>query len=303
MPKLSEKQSFKLYGGEVLVDFQPNPYHMYWVTDPIKNGGKKTRTKGVTTPIGIMDKSRGLVIWATRLAGMELLDMIEAGKEIKEEDVIRAINLHAERKQQAADLGTEIHAWCEYFIRHKLKEEGFEKKPELPDKEKNNAVYLGAQSFIDWVVANKVEFLHSEKIVYNRDHGYVGNVDIVARVNDQLALCDLKSSNDLYNSVRMQTAAYAKAYELEHGVVFDTRIAIRLSKECESDYYARKERECYIAGKSVNYVQDYKPLDVMEFKGRDSLEFDFNAFLAARTLYQWNDETDFFKARQQEKLL
>jgi hypothetical protein len=284
-----------MYGGEVQVDFQPNPYHMYWVTDPTRNGGKKTRMKGVTTPIGIMDKSRGLVTWATRLAGLELMDMIDAGKPIAQEDVIRAINLHTQFKKDAADLGTEIHEWCEYFIRHKLKEEGFEAKPEMPDKEKKHAVYLGAQSFLDWVIENKVEFLHSEKIVYHRDHDYVGNADIVARVNGKLALCDLKSSNDLYNTVRMQTAAYAKAYEREHGVEFETRIAIRVAKESEEAYYARKERECFIAGKSVNFIKDYKPLDVMEFDGRESLEYDFAAFLATKHLYTWNEETDFYK--------
>lgn len=300
MPKLSKKESFTMYGGEVLVDFQPNPYHMYWVTDPKMNGGKKTRMKGVTTPIGIMDKSRGLVIWATRLAGIELADTLEQKGVIVEEDIIRAITLYEKFKKEAGDIGTEIHAWCEYFIRHKLGEEGFEKKPELPDKEKNHAVFLGAQSFIEWVIENNVEFIHSEKIVYSRDHGYVGSVDIIAKVNGKLALCDLKSSNDLHNSVRMQMAAYAVAYEQEHNVKFDTRIAIRLAKESEDAYYARKERECYIGGKSVNFVKDYKPLDHKEFEGRESLEFDFQAFLAAKTLYQWNEETDFYKAKNQD---
>lgn len=292
-----------LYGGEVQVKFVEKPYHRYYVDDP-EYGAKRQYVRGVTTYLGIKDKSIGLVTWATELAGLHLLDIIAAGKPILSEDIIEAVNLHKERKEAAADLGTLIHAWCEYFIKHKLKQKGYEKKPELPNKETEKAIYLGAVSFLEWVTTHNVEFVASEQIVYHRGERYIGTADIIARVNGKLAVVDLKSSNGLYNPVRAQTAAYAKAYEAERPEeqVLE-RWAIRLSKEDEDEYYKRQERSCYIRGKSTNFIPEYQPVEWMCFPGREELESDYQAFLDSKRLFLWDAETDFFKAKNKQAAL
>lgn len=297
MAKTIEAAEFELYNGKVQVKFQPNPYHRYYITDEEK-GLKKQYTRGVTTWIGIMDKSIGLVTWATEIAALHLLDAKDEGQEITDELILEAVNMHKQFKKEAADIGTLIHEWCEGFIRYKLGEEGYE-KPELPDAEKEKAVRLGAEAFLQWVIEHKVNFISTEQVVYSRTHGFVGTVDIIAEVDGRLAVVDLKSSNGLYNSVRLQTAAYAAAYmeEFPEQKILD-RWAIRLAKEDEAEYYEREERKCYIRGKDTNGIQEYAPVEWIKFEGEEAFELDFAGFINAKGLSEWNDATDFYKNRK-----
>lgn len=73
----AEFSEFTLYNGEVKVKFYPKS-HMYKITDP-KYGLVDQRVKGVTTFLGIKDKSPALVSWATELAGLHLYDIIASG--------------------------------------------------------------------------------------------------------------------------------------------------------------------------------------------------------------------------------
>lgn len=289
---------FELYNGEVKVKFQPNPYHRYYVTDP-EHQLKGQYTRGVTTYLGIKDKSNALLIWATETGAQFLLDEIAEGREVTEDLVIQAMTLYKQRKEKAADIGTQIHDWCEYFIKHKLGREGYEKKPELPDQEDEKAIYLGATAFLEWVTSHKVEFVASEKVVYDRNEKFIGTADIIARVDGKLALIDLKSSNGLYNEVRMQTAAYAVAYMAEFpDEVIEDRWAIRLAKEDEEEYYEREERKCFMRGKDVNKIKDYAPVEWIKFEGAEALACDYEAFQNCKALFTWNDATDFYKNRK-----
>jgi len=289
---------YELYNGEVKVKFQPNPYHRYYVTDP-KHELAGQYTRGVTTYIGIKDKSRALCIWATETAAQYLIDQLNEGREITQDDVIQSMSLYNQKRDDAADIGTKIHDWCEYFIKHKLGQEGYEKQPELPEFTENKSVYLGAVAFLEWVTAHEVEFIASEQIVYDRDEKYIGTADIIAKVDGRLALIDLKSSSGLYNPVRLQTAAYAMAYMKEYPeqIILD-RWAIRLAKEDEQEYYEREERKCYIRGKDVNNIKEYTPVEWIKFEGQEAMAQDYEAFLAAKTLFEWDNETDFYKNRK-----
>lgn len=283
-----------LYNGSVKVKFlgptpeKPNR-HLYYV-----NGKQKT---GVTTLLGIKDKSRPLVIWATGLAEDYLTDLVTKGKKITEEDIYTACGLHEVRKQEAADIGTEIHDWAERYIRHKLKEDGAE-MPEMPDKKE---VQIGVNAFLDWEKEHKVKFVTTERVVYSKKHDFIGKMDIEAIIDGDLCLVDLKSSNGLYNSVCMQTAAYAKADEEAGHKEYAGRWAIRLAKETEKEYLAKWKKKNGKREKLGKEPIEVPPYQVFEAKyldeGGSNIDRDYKAFIATMHLFNWDKLTDFFTNR------
>jgi hypothetical protein len=94
---MSESIEFELYKGKINGKFYPDS-HRYYV-----NGKPKT---GVTSYIGIIDKSRQLITWATELYRDYLLATLNSG-EITEANIYEGCGIHEERKQEAADIGTE----------------------------------------------------------------------------------------------------------------------------------------------------------------------------------------------------
>ena len=285
----------ELYGGKVLVKYFPVS-HIYKVSE---DGGKTWESKpGVTTIGGIKDKSMALVSWATELARFHLLDLLAAGKKISDEDVYEACSLHTVKKEEAADLGTRIHAMVEEYVLWKM---GKGPAPLMSD---DPNVQIGFDAWIDFVESrHKVKFVDSEKLVYSRNHGFVGRTDILAEIDGSFDLLDLKSSNGLYNGVRMQTAAYMEAYMEEtlslpksKGRAIERRWAIRVAKESEADYKVRMEKK----GKSV--FEPYQVFEAMNLdEDRDHFEDDFGAFLNAKGLYQWDKATDFYLLARAKK--
>lgn len=282
----------QMYGGDVTLKFygptelKPSR-HMYYV------GGK--RMSGSTTFIGIIDKSKALVSWATDLALEHLAGMIQKEQEIGVPEVMEACSLHEVRKQEAADIGTKIHEWCEEYIRFQVGEPD-SKMPEMPEDE---AIQVGVTAFLDWVDANKVKFVYTELPLYSKKYKYVGTADIGAVVNGKMCLIDLKTSNDLYNSVRLQTASYVRADEEESERRYDGRWAIRLAKETEKEYVARMTKKNALRtlkGKQPLVIKPYQAFEAMYLDEEGTeMERDFKAFVASLVLYQWNQETDFYK--------
>lgn len=297
----TEFQEFSLYGGEVKVKFYPNS-HMYKVTDE-KYGLKDERVKGVTTFLGIKDKSMALVPWAVELAGMHLLDLMESGEAITPEHVAKSMGLHTEKKEEAADIGTRTHEWCEYFIKHKIGVPGYEKAPELPE---DQAMLLGVDSFLEFITQHHVEFISSERIVYSRKHQYIGTMDFEARVDGKLAVGDFKTSNGLYNTVLQQMAAYQAAAEEEaeflgKPVQYEARYAVRLAKETEQEYADRmlkKNAVKTLQGKTPGDIKPYLPFEWIVDFGREAYERDLNGFKCAMGLYAWDAETDFYRNKR-----
>jgi hypothetical protein len=271
----SEFTEFELYKGKIKGKFYPG-IHRYYV-------GVKIKT-GVTTYLGIVDKSRALIIWATELYRDYLLSLAE----VTEANIYEGCNLHEERKQAAAAIGDEVHGWVEKYI-----------KGEPTEMPESREAQIGVSAFLDWTTAHKVEFLSSERVVYSKKHDFIGKMDIEAMVNGKLCLIDIKTSNGLYNTMGMQTAAYARADEEESGRKYHGRWLIRLAKETEAEYVERMAKKNANRARKGQGVFEPKPYEVFEAKFLDDdpshLQRDFDAFLHAKALYQWNRETDTFR--------
>lgn len=279
MPKTpTEFIEFDLYKGKCKVKFYPNS-HRYVVN------GKPT-SGSVTGIIGMYDKSGALVPWAVELSVNYLRETLLAKKELLEEDFFDAEEQHTIRKTEAATIGSHVHEWIEAYIKGQ--------KPEMPE---TREAQIGVNAFLEWIEDNKVKFLSSERAIYSRKHDFIGKMDIEAKVNGKLCLLDIKTSNGIYNTYNMQTAAYVKADEEESGRKYHGRWIIRLAKETEKEYNARMAKKNANRTRKGKEPVDYPPYQVFEAKFLDdtagNMERDFAAFLACKTLKMFDSATGF----------
>lgn len=304
----------KLYKGTVIVRFYPES-HKYFVS--IKGSPFKQKT-GCTTIVGIKDKSKALESWYQTITVEYLFKLIEDGVPLDHDRALEAAIQNEILKSGAADIGKEAHEWCEAFINHELGVPGFENLPEMPGRPE---AVIGVNAFMDWWSQNKVEPVESEKVVYwagdiemklpngvkaKREAEFIGTLDLDAKVNGKRALIDFKTSNGLYNAIRLQTRGYQLASETEAGKkLYKERWGIRLSKYSEAEYYKKEERKKelkkMIAAKKGWNSKDYdiKPYQVFEARCLDlektDMDYDLEGFMSALSLFRWDTETDFYK--------
>src|SRR3990167_4684173 len=169
---MKEKILQKLYGGKVSLEFYPDG-HTYWVD------GK--RVISVTSIIGVLDKSRALIPWAVGEFTNYLRNYV--GQELTEEHITNGSKQHTIKKEMAASIGDDVHAWIEEFVKKN-------KKLDMPERRESQ---IGVNAFLDWVNENKVKFISSERVIYSKKYDYIGKMDIEANVNGKLCLIDIKT--------------------------------------------------------------------------------------------------------------
>ena len=287
-----------LYGGKVLYRFFPDT-HIYMFS--VKGAPYKRKT-GSTTYLGVKDKSTALGIWQQTMTADFLLKKIAEGVKINEDVAIEAVIQNDIAKDEAADIGSEMHEWLEKYIKFKLKTKGYNEIPEIPNSpEATN----GVNAFLQWEKENKPKYISSERIVYSMKNDCSGTLDLEAVIDGVTCLVDFKSSNGLYNTVRAQTASYARFDEEERKKkVYGGRWALRFSKYTEAEYMRREERKIVIKRKIAEIKgKEYKektiaPYQVFEAKFLDKnkgmMEDDFDAFIHFKALYEWSNRTDWY---------
>jgi hypothetical protein len=67
--------------------------------------------------------------------------------------------------------------------------------------------------FHDFWTTHKPELISAEEFVWSDKHKYAGTADIVCKMNGEIWLLDIKTSNSVHKSFDLQLASYAKALE------------------------------------------------------------------------------------------
>lgn len=214
---------------------------------------------GVTTILNVVGKGDGLLQWAATCA-VEYLQQRLVG-DLTTEDVTRfckeAKSQWRAVKEEAGSIGGIAHDWIEAHLK------GDVGRP-LPDHPKAaNSV----RNALEWLRDVEWETLEVEKVVFHPGFRYAGKLDWKARINGVLAIPDWKTSKGIWSTYRYQTAAYLVADELQTGDVIPDRWICRIDKEGEFD----------------------PMFDVLHMP-RETLEADFNAFIAALTIYRRESE-------------
>lgn len=113
---------------------------------------------------------------------------------------------------ERGDNGTKVH----YAIGQLLTTGEISMKDKFPNRkgeleEVTVEEYSDAKYFADWINSlESFELLVSEGTYFNEKYGYAGTIDIIARVNGQLCVIDIKTSPNVYPSYGLQVASYGK---------------------------------------------------------------------------------------------
>lgn len=249
----TERVEIPLYGGKVIVEFLPKS-HRYTLK------GDKTPLVSVSAACGIVDKPF-LLGWAINL----MRDYLLASPIINKEVIIEASKQHTKVKDEAADIGTQFHQWCDDYAAGK--------NPEIPADEKVRNAIL---AFMRWVNAENIKFTANEKVVYSKSEGYVGKFDAMGNGKEGGFLVDFKTSKRFYPLEHgMQTAAYLRAYVEE---LLDGHTPEEIDYACR-DYGRKIARFDKETGEF--HVHDLKDFDA-----------DWKAYKAALTLKKRQKECD-----------
>lgn len=234
-------KTYELYKGKIVIDFYEGK-HRYVIRgkqDPLT--GKDYCPPSVTSITGVLDKP-ALIIWAVRLT-IEFIDRaVRMGERITAAVLDQAKVQHKIKKQEAADVGTMVHAWIEAYIDHILEKTPY---PEMPNDEK---AVNGVSAFLKWVKEHNVKFLESESIIYSKKHDYVGKMDVRLKLDwngkkQVKKFADFKTNNwkenektgeqesRMYAEQRFQLAAYKNAWEEEKGEDGGGRLLIHINKD------------------------------------------------------------------------
>lgn len=222
-----------LYEGAITVDFYEGR-HTYKVY-PTEDADKVHVPLSVTKATGVKDKP-ALKFWAANLGRDFLLEKHQAGIAITPQLIMEAAKQHTVRSKEAKDSGTEAHEWIEQWI--------LGTDPALPEKKD---VMNAVLAFLKWADEHHFNPIATEKLVYSRQHDYVGLLDIAAFVDEKRKLIDIKTGKPktvkvkvdgeeveivtAYEEHRYQTSAYQVADEEESGEKYDGRIIVYLGKD------------------------------------------------------------------------
>lgn len=212
---MTDTEEIKIYDKTIM--FYPKS-HQYKLVVGDKKSDWQT-IDSVSRICGIVDKSDALLIWASRLCSDYLLSLPVNAR--SDEEVKRAVNIHREKKEEAANIGTLAHAWAEAYIKNW--DISFPEDPQVI-----NAV----NGFLDWTSQHKIEWLASERFVYSNKYNFVGICDAIAIIDGKRYLVDFKTSNRIRKlEYGMQTAAYSYAFFEETGQEIQWVIVARFSKD------------------------------------------------------------------------
>lgn len=150
----------------------------------------------VTTILGVLDKGDALLGWAARCATQYVRINHERLGIDKALDL--ASSHWKEAREEAADIGSEIHGLIHKYIKFGRDATG-SYRPE---------VERGFLAFLEWEKTHEINWLDTEITVVSRIHGFAGTLDALCLFEGKKYLIDFKSSKGFYDGFDMQLAAY-----------------------------------------------------------------------------------------------
>ncbi len=118
---------------------------------------------------------------------------------------------------KAASEGTQVHNAIDRF----LNGEEIKWIDENGRAEYSLEVWKMILKFADFWNTHKPELIATEYHLFSDTHEYAGTTDIIVRLNNQVWLLDIKTSNSLHTSYDLQLAAYAVAWNETHNTLIE----------------------------------------------------------------------------------
>lgn len=273
-----------LYNGTEIIYYNDKLHSYYKVDD----NGQKLLVSGVTSAVGKIDKSGPLTQWAANMTIAHLREKIDY-RQFKSGGTIYTFVTKEQLEplfedarfnfkvisNVAKDVGKIAHNWLEVFVKGTINGSIDDQSAfSVPEDE---AAAKCVKAAMEWMAKHNFKPLNAEKKIYSKEYNYSGTYDWLAYItscNDTkccpfegtvLALGDWKSSKSLWDEYLIQTAAYVKAHEEEFPEqTIAIRVLIRLGKE-DGEFESR-------------------------VLTRDTLDHEFNVFLGALAIYNWEKQ-------------
>ena len=118
-----------------------------------------------------------------------------------------------EKLEQAGERGSKIHNACERLLRGEV----INLWKEFPSEIDKKCIV----SFIDWANQFKPVITDPQYIefVVASQYGYAGTMDLFCYINDEPWIVDFKTSTGVYDSYKLQLAAYRQAFYEMTGIL------------------------------------------------------------------------------------
>ena len=187
-------------------------------------------------------------------------------------------------KTKSASEGTQIHEAVEKILKGETA---------VVDETIKPAVDAFEQFIQKTGIKTSPEFI--EQKVVSRKYRYAGTVDAFARIDGKFGVLDIKTSKAIYRDYGLQTSAYFGA-AAEYGTLpVETRWILRIdqSQKClncgaSSRTKGGKEK---ITGGDADCKHKWGPVrGEIELKELANVESDYEAFVAAKKLWEWENE-------------
>ncbi len=183
---------------------------------------------GVTTILGVLAKP-ALIGWAAKMAVEHIRTYASKDEDgeymlVDEELLEGARKAHAQKRDDAATKGTDLHAIVEAYVKRCIEAGG---KPQelIPDE-------ADIEKFAIWAAQEKVTFLASERRMYSKDLFVAGTVDIVFEKDGKTYIGDVKTYAKIWDRVPFfQAAGYGFMFSETENKTIDGYCILRLSKD------------------------------------------------------------------------
>ena len=197
---------------------------------------------------------------------------------------------------KSAAEGTQIHNAIEAILQ--------DENPEIEDE-----IRPAINAFHDFLQLNKVEITEGaiEKRVWSNEFRFAGTIDILGRLNGQFGIIDVKTSSGIFRDYSLQTSAYMGA--LQEAETWETL----KKQEVKNRWILRidQTQSCLLCGATkrtkggretikINWQNPERSKSCAhqwsivqghwELKPFENFSTDYEAFLAAKKLWEWENE-------------
>src|SRR3989344_8300236 len=190
-------------------------------------------------------------------------------------------------KAKSAEEGTLLHETVEAILK--------KEDPTIPD-----SVAPAVSAFLDFQKQNEIVPQMIEERIISKKHHYAGTMDCLAELNGQLGVLDIKTSYAIYRDYGIQTSAYVEALGENPSMPPLKRWILRLDqarsciKGCGSKMREKggnikvRPAKGVVAARCPHVWGDL--IGEVELKDLPGQEHDIRAFLASKTLWEWENE-------------
>lgn len=194
------------------------------------------------------------------------------------------------KTQKSAEEGTLVHEVAEKIL--------LGKSPKIPE-----LIKPAISAFVEFLTRKQVqtrpEFV--ERRIFNKNHRYAGTIDAMALLDGKFGVLDIKTSQSIYRDYNLQTSAYMDALKDEFKNL-STRWILRIDQvktcvRCGATLRPKggedKIRRAWPPrGQSCpKESHEWGELKgIVELKEFSNWRGDFDAFLAAKRLWEWENE-------------